>query len=839
MSVESVRQAMDAHNAAEQALAREVTALLESNSMGENEKLRQALAALETRVASAEVEASGAQSELVRLRGALSAQMLSERSQLVSTAEKKLDIFFASHNLDELNLLRQLESDITFRLQALRARIKAVRQEEQQTLLNETAALEDRVHQYVQAAISAQPHAALTPQEQEQFSALRNEPLTEEQMQEIIRKNDRNSKIETFIGLNIINKLGILLIIIGVIAGAQYTLLRMPDYVKGAVIFLLGALMLLEGELLSRRHASVVSLGMTAGGVAVLYVAMSVSYFYYEILTAYSAIFVCILITIAAFLLSRRYGSQTIAGFALVGGYLPLLAVGGDVTMLFGAMGYFLVLNLLALLLSAGRRWLVPAFIGFGLSFCGTVYLSQRTVAALSGEPFGLGHAAFLGYVFATFLIYTAIPVVRTVRARETFGTPDLVLLALDAAGGALLLYKNLYALGLDHFAGLLTLLLAVVYVLLGRLMQARYARSERGCTLFYLTGLAFAALVVPFQFDFMWLSLGWLAEGTVLAVYGILNRDRLLRRFGLGVWALCALAFLYYDLRSFNGPLFPWQYLTITLSSLLLVATFTKVKTPRSTEFRTFHVGVAVNLWIYLLYLCSRGTTLLYGGIFTPDTFFGFIPLCLWFGATIASAMLYGKSKSEPILRSLSLVLYDIVAVSCLLANYFLPSIYAVGSGGIPTFGVLVLLLTNALAVFALRQMLHKLVWRGEMEQIWYPLVLCALSLTLLTEMLTVQLGLSFASLGFSLLYAIAAICCIVYGFVRRHTLMRRFGLGLTIFTVAKFFLFDLFSLTQGYRILSFFALGVSLIAISFLYQHFTRRLEAQQTEVHNAQKP
>ncbi len=52
--------------------------------------------------------------------------------------------------------------------------------------------------------------------------------------------------------------------------------------------------------------------------------------------------------------------------------------------------------------------------------------------------------------------------------------------------------------------------------------------------------------------------------------------------------------------------------------------------------------------------------------------------------------------------------------------------------------------------------------------------------------------------------------------------------SLGFLLLTVGKVFVYDLAQLSGLYRILSFLALGVSLILVSLLYQRFARRDEA-----------
>jgi uncharacterized membrane protein len=83
-----------------------------------------------------------------------------------------------------------------------------------------------------------------------------------------------------------------------------------------------------------------------------------------------------------------------------------------------------------------------------------------------------------------------------------------------------------------------------------------------------------------------------------------------------------------------------------------------------------------------------------------------------------------------------------------------------------------------------------------------------------------------------------LAALAWIIFGFVRRFVFIRRFGLVLAIFAVVKLFVLDLTGLTQGFRILSYFALGVILIAISFVYQYFSKRLELKEGMSIHAEK-
>jgi uncharacterized membrane protein len=70
-----------------------------------------------------------------------------------------------------------------------------------------------------------------------------------------------------------------------------------------------------------------------------------------------------------------------------------------------------------------------------------------------------------------------------------------------------------------------------------------------------------------------------------------------------------------------------------------------------------------------------------------------------------------------------------------------------------------------------------------------------------------------------YSAIWLIYGAALMAFGFWRRTSFVRWQALALISFTIAKVFLFDSSSLGKGYRIVSFMALGVVLMAISYVY--------------------
>jgi uncharacterized membrane protein len=78
---------------------------------------------------------------------------------------------------------------------------------------------------------------------------------------------------------------------------------------------------------------------------------------------------------------------------------------------------------------------------------------------------------------------------------------------------------------------------------------------------------------------------------------------------------------------------------------------------------------------------------------------------------------------------------------------------------------------------------------------------------------------------LSLSLVWAIYGGAMLAFGHVRQKRTLRLLALALLAATTLKVFFFDLAELEKFYRIVSFIALGLVLLAVSFLYQQRQRR--------------
>jgi uncharacterized membrane protein len=81
--------------------------------------------------------------------------------------------------------------------------------------------------------------------------------------------------------------------------------------------------------------------------------------------------------------------------------------------------------------------------------------------------------------------------------------------------------------------------------------------------------------------------------------------------------------------------------------------------------------------------------------------------------------------------------------------------------------------------------------------------------------------------STGISILMGVYASALIVAGVAFRSALNRLLGLGLLALVIVKLYLLDVWSLSRGFRITAFLALGGLLLLVSYLYSRFKPALE------------
>lgn len=765
------------------------------------------------------------------LRNALYEQLYNEKIQILNSTSKKTEVYYKSNIEGALNRLTSFEMSVKKRIDEMTDVLEANRIELHNEIFVKLYELQKQLNEKLtnvreELLINSK---TFNESRDEQFQKLKQEQVTEEEIKGRIKQNN----IESFIGLNIINKIGILLLIIGVITASQFTYFKLPDTLKSIFTFSIGVVFLIAGEILNRKKPNVFSLGITSGGIAILNVALALSFFRFGLLEMYPALGLCVLITAGAFVLSKRYNSQTISAFAMIGGYLPIFSIAGNKTMVYSAMVYFVILNVLALIISVNKKWIVTAYIGFSLNVIGSIYIAS---IILSGRhrstSFSTDDLITILYIAFTFIIYTLIPVIGTFKKKISFKNSDIVLLTLNTIISSLMLYSVFYSVNLSNFTGILAIAFAVVYLAMGWFVESYMTKERKASALFFITGFTFVVLVIPFQFGKVWLSLGWLTEGVALLSYGLYKEIKSFRKAGTVISILCLAAFMLFDIPNYHSSLFTYKYLSITAGSIVVLVTLIYKKNLAAKLTRLFKYIAAINIWFFSLYIIGvelRGhlLKLLLRSSFDLD----YLIIAGMILVSFAIAYIIPRIKiiSDKIMKGISVVIYVIGLIALFFLNFNSPVKVHLNEVpvGISIIGTMELAVIALLSILVVRELILYIVTERKAGIEWYPLIISFYLIVILTQNLITQYSLEFNNAVISIIYLVTALAWIIFGFIKRYVLIRRFGLGLCILAVAKLFIIDLSFLTQGYRIASYFIFGVTLIAISFVYQYFSRKID------------
>ena len=334
-------------------------------------------------------------------------------------------------------------------------------------------------------------------------------------------KSKRSSDIEKFIGENLINKIGILITIIGVAIGAKYAIEH--QLISPLTRILLGyfvGLVLFGFALRLKKEYQSFSAVLMSGAMAIAYFITYAAFSFYSLFPQYVAFGLMVLITVVTVYAAIKYNRQVIAHIGMVGAYgIPfLLSTGsGNMVVLFT---YMSIVNLGIMALAFKKYWKPIYYFSFALSWL--IYFAWFSSSYQDIKHFTnafLFLSVFYLIFYVTYLSYNLI-------RKELFSKWDIVLILANS----FIFYGIGYALLVEHpdghqYLGLFTFITAFVHLLVcGLIYKMKLAEWH----LFYFISalaLTFFTIAVPVQLSGNWITLLWVGEAGLLFWIGRLKQ--------------------------------------------------------------------------------------------------------------------------------------------------------------------------------------------------------------------------------------------------------------------------------------------------------------------------
>jgi len=136
------------------------------------------------------------------------------------------------------------------------------------------------------------------------------------------RFKEKNPDLEKFIGENLINKLGILILVLGISYFVKYAIDKdwINEPARVGIGVLAGSLVLGIAHKLRKKYASFSSV-LVAGAIAIFYFTIAIAFHEYQLFNQTIAFVIMVLITAFSCFLSLSYNRKELAILSLIGGF--------------------------------------------------------------------------------------------------------------------------------------------------------------------------------------------------------------------------------------------------------------------------------------------------------------------------------------------------------------------------------------------------------------------------------------------------------------------------------------------------------------------------------------
>lgn len=694
------------------------------------------------------------------------------------------------------------------------------------------------------------------------------------------RSNITKSDFEKFIGENLISKIGILILVIGVFIGTKFAIDKglvspLTRIILGYAfsLGLTGLAIKLKPKYLN------FSAVLLSGAITMMYFITYAAYDFYALIPQFLAFSLMVIFTIFTVIAATKYNQQVIAHIGLVGAYaIPFLLSNGsgNFQILFT---YIAIINMGILVLAFKKYWKPLFYVSFAITWI--IFLAWR-IPLNDGLSYLKVTLLFTSIYFFTFYITN---LAYKVILKEMFYATDVTLLLLNSF--------IFYGIGYYAFSqspvgapyiGLFTLGNAIIHFVVSLFV---YKRKLADKNLFYFIlalVITFITMAVPVQLNGNWVTIFWAVEAAILyylgrmkniSIYEKLSFVLVFLAFGslLQDWAINTSYFNYNAAYKVDRPFFNVGF----LSACIFIAAFGLMtwvnfnsknetethKTLSIKQILTYAVPCFLLFTIYYTFRLEIG--LIYEQLYqstkvntTPNAKIGtyvynnniiylktasIYIYSLFFVAVLTLINL--KKVKNVSFASANVVLNSLVILVFLTHGLFnlseLREIYIYQNDKYFVSGTMNIVIRYiSLLFFAFTLYTFYLLSKADLLK--YKLIkafdyLMAITIVwvLSSELLHILelSGLKTGyKLGLSILWGVYALLLIGIGIYQNKKHLRIGAIALFAITLLKLFLYDLTSLDTISKVIVFISLGVLLLLISFLYTKYKHLIIDEQKD-------
>ncbi|WP_177765755.1 DUF2339 domain-containing protein [Flavobacterium sp. I3-2] len=323
---------------------------------------------------------------------------------------------------------------------------------------------------------------------------------------------EKNPDLEKFIGENLISKIGILILVLGISFFVKYAIDRdwINEPARVGIGILAGGIVMAVAHRLRKNFAAFSSV-FVAGAISIFYFTIGIAFHDYQLFSQTVAFVIMVVITIFSALVSVSYNRRELAILTLIGGFsVPFMVStgSGNYQVLFG---YIAILNIGMLIISFYKKWNIVTLLAF--IFSSIIYISWFVIEFNNHELPYQG-----AFVFATimYIIFSIAAVINNVKNKGVFTKIEYIIMLVNTFfyfGVGATVFQNWHT----ELKGIFTISLAFYNLIFSLVLYRKFGIKKDA--IYFLLGLAltFITLTIPFQFNGNYITLFWACEAVLL----------------------------------------------------------------------------------------------------------------------------------------------------------------------------------------------------------------------------------------------------------------------------------------------------------------------------------
>ena len=658
---------------------------------------------------------------------------------------------------------------------------------------------------------------------------------------------ERHPDMEKFIGENLVNKIGIAILVLAIGFFVKYAIDQ--DWVgpvgRVSIGILCGAILIGIAHKMRNSYKSFSSV-LAGGGLAVFYFTITLAYHQFHLFGQATAFTIMIVITAFAVALSILYNKQELAIIALLGGFLAPFLVSngsGNYKTLFT---YLIVLNVGLVTIAYNKAWRLLNF----LSFFFTIILFGGWLVSLG---YNEAQQTFTNaFLFATifYLLFFAINVAHNIREKKKFIASDFgILLANTALYFGVGIYC-LHKMNADEFKGLFSASMGV-FNLIATYFLFRKQKVDTNI-LYLLMGitLTFISITAPLQLNGNNITLFWASEAVLLYWLFTKSNLKIIQYSSVIIWVLMMISLLMDWMQvysSYNAAL------NIILNRGFITTLFAAVATYTLFIIRKkeTQINTSLNLIPAKLFFRISALVLLFAAgaleinhqfeYYHPYTNINLLYLLLYtFSFFLILIIVSQKNKTLQIKQQYIIAML----ITCVLLYLLsIVKVFSTQAGILTENKNHFHFIAHWLGAFLFLLILYKLIeiFRNSINiktNSYLAWVLCTIvviyfsvEIHLLTNSVffsakndLYEIHRVYIKTGLPILWGLCSFAFMWLGMRFKYRPLRIISLSLFTLTLLKLFIFDIRNIPAGGKIAAFFCLGIILLIVSFMYQRLKK---------------